>query len=51
MKKALIWILIGFVIYFLVTSPDGAAGFVETIWDFILDLFEAMADFLESLLS
>ncbi|WP_165368044.1 hypothetical protein [Phytoactinopolyspora endophytica] len=49
MKKALIVLLIAFVVYFLLAEPDGMADVFTTIFDFFGDLFDAIITFFEEL--
>lgn len=35
-KKLLLWLLFGFLIYAIITSPDRAADIVRAVWDIIV---------------
>lgn len=49
MKRILIWLLFGFVVYAVITSPDRAADIVVAVWDFILEGFRSIGRFFEAL--
>ncbi len=49
MRKLIIGAVILFVVYFLVTNPEGAAGLVEGIWDAIVGFFDAVLEFVGAL--
>ena len=49
MKKALIIVLIAFVVYFLLTQPEGMAGALGTIGSWFVDAFEAIITFFSEL--
>ncbi|MFI2704531.1 hypothetical protein [Cellulosimicrobium composti] len=49
-KATLIWVLVIFALYAIVTSPDRAADIVEGIWDVILGAFRSIGQFFSSLL-
>lgn len=48
-KKIAIWLLIAFLIFYLVTQPDGAAGIVNGIIGGITDGFAGLGRFLNGL--
>ncbi|HUB39882.1 MAG TPA: hypothetical protein VMA72_13595 [Streptosporangiaceae bacterium] len=43
------WALLAFVIYYLVTSPDGAAGFVHSALDGLRHAGDSLAKFVNQL--
>src|SRR6478735_6614215 len=51
LKAALIWVLVIFAVYAIVTSPDRAADIVEGIWDVIVGAFRSIGQFFSSLLA
>ncbi len=50
-KKILLWTLVAFVIYAIFRYPSLAADAVTSIWDFIVQLFESIFSFFNSLLT
>jgi len=48
-KTLLIWIVVIFLIYAIVTSPDRAANIVTAIWDFITNAFASFGQFFANL--
>jgi hypothetical protein len=46
LKKVLTWALIAFVIYYLATSPDGAAHVVTSALDWLKSAGNSLATFL-----
>ena len=48
-KSILIWIVVVFLIYAVVTNPDRAAEVVRSIWDFVYGAFSGLAAFFENL--
>lgn len=50
MKKAIIVILVIFVVYFLLTNPTGSADVVELAFDGIVNAFDQVATFVQNLL-
>lgn len=49
-KKAIIVIVVIFVVYFLLTNPTGSADVVELVFGWIVNAFEQVAAFLQTLL-
>jgi len=50
-KSILMWIVVIFLIYAVVTNPDQAADVVRAIWDFIYGAFTGFAQFFDNLAS
>lgn len=50
-KLILIWGLVIFAIYAIVTSPDRAADIVQATWDIIVTGFQNIGRFFQGLLS
>ena len=50
-KKIVMWILVIFFLYAILTSPDSAAGIVQNIWDVIWNGIENIFEFFNTLLS
>ncbi|MGB5952487.1 MAG: hypothetical protein WBG57_08260 [Ornithinimicrobium sp.] len=50
-KRILLWLLFGFFIYAIITSPDRAADIVEAVWDIIADGFRNIGRFFDALMS
>ena len=46
----LIWLLFGFLVYAIITSPDRAADIVQAVWDIIAQEFTNIGQFFQSLL-
>ncbi|HKJ11125.1 MAG TPA: hypothetical protein VJ976_01905 [Ornithinimicrobium sp.] len=49
-KKIILWLLFGFLIYAIITSPDRAADIVSAFWDIIADGFRNIGRFFEELM-
>jgi hypothetical protein len=49
-KKIIVFILVAFAIYAVITSPEKAADIVKTIWDLIWSAILSIADFFDALL-
>ena len=49
-KKAIIVIVVIFVVYFLLTNPTGSADVVELAFGWVVDAFDQVASFLQTLL-
>ncbi len=49
-KQILLWLLFGFLIYAIVTSPDRAADILQAFWDIIADGFRNIGRFFEALM-
>ncbi len=49
-KAVLIWLLFGFLVYAVITSPDRAADIVQAVWDIIADGFANIGRFFQSLM-
>jgi hypothetical protein len=50
-KKILLWFLVAFFLYALVTQPDKAAAIIQNIWDLIVQAFQAIGSFFNSILN
>lgn len=50
-KKVVLWVVLGFMIYAIFTNPDRAADIVGNIWALIIDGFNAILRFFDSLLN
>lgn len=50
-KTLLIWLVVAFLIYVVVTNPDGAASFLRGVVDGIVNVFNGILDFFRSLSS
>ncbi len=48
-KKALFWLIVGFVIFYIATQPREAAGLVRVILGMIVELFSAIMVFFTAL--
>lgn len=49
-KQILLWLLFGFLIYAIVTSPDRAADIVQAVWDIIAQGFQSIGQFFQALM-
>ncbi len=49
-KRILLWLVFGFLIYAIITSPDRAADIVQSVWDIIADGFRNIGQFFEALI-
>jgi hypothetical protein len=49
-KVILIWLLFGFLVYAIITSPDRAADIVQASWDVIAEGFRNIGRFFQSLM-
>lgn len=49
MKKAIIIVVVIFVIYFLLTAPTDAANVVDLTFQWIIDAFQSIAAFIRAL--
>lgn len=49
-KLILTWVVFGFLVYAVITSPERAADIVQAVWDIILAGFQNIGQFFESLL-
>ena len=49
-KQILIWLLFGFVVYAIITSPERAADIVQATWDIIANGFRNIGQFFSSLM-
>jgi hypothetical protein len=43
------WVLVAFIVYYLVTNPDGAAGFVHSVLDDLRDAGNSLSRFINHL--
>jgi len=48
-KKIVMWLLIVFVVWYLLSNPDGAAGFVRHVLDGLKSAGQSLAKFVSSL--
>ncbi len=49
-KSVLWWLLFGFLVYAIITSPDRAADIVAAFWDIIEQGFKNIGQFFEALM-
>ena len=49
-KRILVWLLFGFIVYAIITSPDRAADIVQAVWDIIAEGFRNIGRFFSSLI-
>ena len=49
-KKILLWVLVAFAIYAIITSPDQAAEIVKTSWSILADGVRNIGNFFDALL-
>jgi len=49
-KKIVMWLVVIFLVYAIVTSPDDAASIFGTAWDVIVSGVQNVAEFFDSLL-
>jgi hypothetical protein len=49
-KQILLWLLFGFLVYAVVTSPDRAADIVQAVWDIIAQGFASIGQFFQALM-
>ncbi len=50
-RKIILWVLLAFFVYAIFTNPDRAADIVANIWGLIVDGFNAILRFFNSLLN
>jgi hypothetical protein len=50
-KTLLIWVVVIFLIYAIVSNPGGSANVVQAIWEFITDAFAGFGEFFRNLTS
>jgi hypothetical protein len=50
-KKGLTFLVLAFIIYYLVTQPEGAAAAVRGAFDAVIDAFHAIIEFFNALVS
>jgi hypothetical protein len=43
------WVLVAFAVYYVVTNPDGAAGFVHSILDDLRNAGDSLSRFINQL--
>jgi hypothetical protein len=43
------WVLVAFAVYYLVTNPDGAAGFVHSVLDDLRQAGDSLSKFINRL--
>ena len=51
MRKVIVGAVVLFIVYFLITNPEGAAEIVQSAWDAIVSFFESVLDFIGALFS
>jgi len=51
MRKFIVGAIVLFVVYFLVTNPEGAANLVQGIWDAVVSFFDSVLNFISALFS
>jgi hypothetical protein len=49
-KKIIVWLLLAFFVYAIFMSPDKAADIVHNVWGVVVDGFNAIIRFFDSLL-
>ena len=50
-KKVALWLVLGFMVYAIFTNPDRAASIVGNVWGLVVDGFNAILRFFDSLLN
>ncbi|WP_172669690.1 hypothetical protein [Arsenicicoccus sp. oral taxon 190] len=50
-KKVLLWLLVAFLIYAIIVSPDRAADIVRTVWDILVQAVQSLGRFFDKLLN
>jgi hypothetical protein len=50
-KKIVLWTLVAFFIYAVITSPTQAANMVQNAWDIVLQGFQNIGSFFNDLLN
>jgi hypothetical protein len=50
-KKMVLWLLVIFLGYAIITAPSDAASIVDTAWDIVRSGVENIASFFDSLIS
>lgn len=51
MKKALIWIAVAFVVFFIAYRPSAAANLVKSVGAVLVDIANGIGDFFSGLVS
>jgi hypothetical protein len=51
MRKFLVGAFVLFLVYVLVTNPEGAATLVQGLWDAVTSFFQSVLDFISALFS
>jgi len=49
LRKVILWALVIFIVYYLATDPDGAAGFLRTALHGLQDAGNSMSKFVNKL--
>ncbi|BDZ43079.1 hypothetical protein GCM10025865_23780 [Paraoerskovia sediminicola] len=49
-KMLLMWLIIAFLVYAVINSPDQSANLLQTIWNVITQAFSSIGQFFSSLL-
>ena len=44
-KKIFLWLLVAFLIYAIIVSPDRAADIVRTVWDILVQAVQSLGPF------
>jgi hypothetical protein len=50
-KKIVMWLVVVFLLYAILTSPDEAAGIFGSAWDMLANGVRNIADFFDNLIS
>lgn len=50
-KKIVLWSLLAFFVYAIVTQPDKAANIIQNLWDLVVQAFQAIGSFFDSILN
>ncbi|ROS73550.1 hypothetical protein [Cellulomonas sp. PhB143] len=50
-KVLLLWLVIAFLIYAVINSPDKSADLLHSVWDVITQAFTSIGQFFSSLLN
>jgi hypothetical protein len=50
-KKILLWVLLAFAVYAVITSPTQAADIVHTTWAIVVEAVTRIGDFFNALLN
>jgi hypothetical protein len=50
-KKIVVWLVVIFLVYAILTAPNEAADMVSAVWDFTVSAVSAIAEFFDSLIN